>query len=415
MYKLLIYMRNDLLFSWFIVFCGCVGAINLAKLAPSMSHLINYFEISLSTSGLLGGIFSILMILTGLVGGVIIAKFGPRLAMLLGLLISLFGCIYPILFQSVLSLMMGRALEGYGFLLINLSAPVLLALHTNNKIRGKVMGIWGSFMPAGNAAIIILAPIIFLFSDWYLLWQISIFYIFIILILAYYIIPKDPESFNKGDTEDLSSIIFHTIGKRKILIIGATFACHSLIFLGNMQFLPYYFEKVENYSSNFANIATAFYCFTSFVGHLYCGILLTNGKKPEKLIGLAFTSSAILVALFFGVFDKIIMFEGIHVVKFLAIMLVAFFMGLTPPTIFYLMSYVEPASRRTPINYGYMVQVQAIGIFAGSFLFGLLVDLTGSWTVIGYLSIIISICGILGGIVGSRSIVINFEKHQTVR
>ena len=113
-------MRNDLLFSWFIVFCGCVGAINLAKLAPSMSHLINYFEISLSTSGLLGGIFSILMILTGLVGGVIIAKFGPRLAMLLGLLISLFGCIYPILFQSVPSLMTGRALEGYGFLLINL-------------------------------------------------------------------------------------------------------------------------------------------------------------------------------------------------------------------------------------------------------------------------------------------------------
>ena len=181
-------MRNDLLFSWFIVLCGCVGAINLAKLAPSMSLIIDYFEISLSTSGLLGGIFSILMILNGLVGGVIIAKFGPRLAMLLGLSISLFGCIYPITFTNVLSLMIGRALEGYGFLLINLSAPVLLTLHTNNKIRGKVMGIWGSFMPAGNAAIIIIAPLIYLVSDWHLLWLISGFYTLGILILAYYII-----------------------------------------------------------------------------------------------------------------------------------------------------------------------------------------------------------------------------------
>ena len=50
----------------------------------------------------------------------------------------------------------------------------------------------------------------------------------------------------------------------------------------------------------------------------------------------------------------------------------------------------------TPINYGYMVQIQALRIFAGSFLFGLLVDLTGNWVVIGYLCILISICGIFG-------------------
>ncbi|GIS16918.1 MAG: hypothetical protein CM15mP117_23500 [Alphaproteobacteria bacterium] len=68
--------------------------------------------------------------------------------MLAGLQISFWGCVIPILNQNITSLMLGRALEGYGFLLINLSAPVLLSLHTNSKI-GKVMGIWGSFMPAG--------------------------------------------------------------------------------------------------------------------------------------------------------------------------------------------------------------------------------------------------------------------------
>ena len=85
-------------------------------------------------------------------------------------------------------------------------------------------------------------------------------------------------------------------------------------------------------------------------------------------------------------------------------MVVAFFMGLTPPTIFFLMSYIEPASRLTPINYGYMVQIQAIGIFAGSFLFGWLVDMTGDWTTLGYLSILISLLGILGGYLSSRAI-----------
>ena len=119
-YKINGHKHDDILFSWFIVCCGCVGAINLAKLAPSMSRLIDHLNISLSTSGLLGGIFSILMISTGLIGGIIIAKYGPRLAMLAGLQISFWGCVIPILNQNITSLMLGRALEGYGFLLINL-------------------------------------------------------------------------------------------------------------------------------------------------------------------------------------------------------------------------------------------------------------------------------------------------------
>ena len=69
--------------------------------------------------------------------------------------------------------MIGRIFEGYGFLLINLSAPVLLTLHTNDHNRGRIMGIWGSFMPAGNALIILLAPLIYSISDWWLLWEVS--------------------------------------------------------------------------------------------------------------------------------------------------------------------------------------------------------------------------------------------------
>ena len=99
--------------------------------------------------------------------------------------------------------MLGRALEGYGFLLINLSAPVLLSLHTNSKIRGKVMGIWGSFMPAGNAIIILVAPIVYLLSDWYFLWLLSGFYTFCILFLAYQIIPFDPQYFKTQNKKNL--------------------------------------------------------------------------------------------------------------------------------------------------------------------------------------------------------------------
>ena len=160
---------NDIFFSWFVVCCGIVGAINLAKLAPSMGRLIDHFNISLSLSGFLGAIFSILMIFTGLLSGIIISKYGPRLAMITGLLISFLGSILPLLNPTLTNIMIGRACEGYGFLLINLSAPALLTLHTKIQNRGRVMGIWGSFMPAGNALIILIAPIVYIISDCWLL------------------------------------------------------------------------------------------------------------------------------------------------------------------------------------------------------------------------------------------------------
>ena len=402
--------KNDIFLAWFIVSCGVVGAINLAKLAPSMSRLIDYLQISLSTAGLIGGIFSVLMIITGLIGGIMISKYGPRLAMLLGLSISVLGCVVPVLKPALFILMLGRALEGFGFLLINLSAPVLLSLHTDISNRGKVMGIWGSFMPAGNALIILIAPIIYLFSDWQLLWEVSAYFAAGIFILAYFIIPLDPEQLKTALSEKLSLVIINTIKKPSIIIIGATFACHSLIFLGNMQFLPYYFSEIEGYSETFSYLATACYCLISFAGHLHCGTLLNRSYSPLKLISVAFILAGILVAFFFGLFDSLVTFDTLPTIKLLAIMVVAFFMGLTPPTIFYLVSYISPPSRITPINYGYMVQVQAIGIFAGSFLYGWLVDVTGGWKVIGFLAVFTSILGIIGGIISSRLILKNTKS-----
>ncbi len=401
--------KNDIFLAWFIVSCGIVGAINLAKLAPSMGRLIDYFQISLSTSGFIGGIFSVLMIATGLIGGIIVSKYGPRLAMLSGLFISVFGGIVPILKPDLPVLMFGRTMEGFGFLLINLSAPVLLSLHTNILNRGKVMGIWGSFMPAGNALIILIAPVIYLFSDWQLLWEVSAYFALGIYIAAYFIIPFDPEQLQTQFNENIFLAVLRTVKRWSIVVVGLTFACHSLVFLGNMQFLPYYFNEIKGYTETFAYIATALYCLISFAGHLFCGFLLNQGHKPSKLISIAFIVAGVLVAFFFGLFDSLVTFDRLPTMKLLAIMVVAFFMGLTPPTIFYLVSYISPPSRITPLNYGYMVQIQAIGIFAGSFLYGWLVDMTGEWSIIGFLSIFISILGIIGGIISSQIILKNTQ------
>ena len=68
---------------------------------------------------------------------------------------------------------------------------------------------------------------------------------------------------------------------------------------GNYEFWGiFYKNNLVGYSQNMSHLSTATYCLVSFAGHLYCGILLNKGKKPQDLIGFAFITSAMFVALF---------------------------------------------------------------------------------------------------------------------
>ena len=133
-------IETDALFSWFIVCCGIVGAMNLAKLAR-MGKLIDYFNISLSISQFIRRNFLYFDDFHGLITGIFISKYGPRLAMFLGLFISLIGGLAPVFYPVLSVLMIGRIFEGCGFI-NQFICPSITTLHTNEHNRGRIMGIW---------------------------------------------------------------------------------------------------------------------------------------------------------------------------------------------------------------------------------------------------------------------------------
>ena len=70
-----------------------------------------------------------------------------------------------------LPLLLGaRFLEGMGFLAVVVAAPTLLTLATAPGDRQQAFSLWGSYMPAGTALGMLLAPVLMAASGWRVLW-----------------------------------------------------------------------------------------------------------------------------------------------------------------------------------------------------------------------------------------------------
>lgn len=110
-------------------------------------------EIALMVSivGIVGLIF-------GTTAGLLVARIGPRRAILAALALGAFVSLVQSFFPSYLSMMLTRVLEGVSHLAIVVVAPTAIAGVTSARFQGLAMTLWSSFFGVTYAALAYFAP-----------------------------------------------------------------------------------------------------------------------------------------------------------------------------------------------------------------------------------------------------------------
>ena len=181
-----------------MLLCGGVNAVNIAKLAPSIPVLQVQFSLSLSQIGLLASMFSVLILLTGVAIAGMVRLIGAKRIILLALIVAAIGNGLSLAGQNIESLFAGRIIEGVSLITVMLTAPSLIAQHTSIRRRGMVMGIWGGFMPFGNAAVLMFAPILLDRGSWQAVWIAGLGVTILVWFLTLWIIPADRQTSQKS-------------------------------------------------------------------------------------------------------------------------------------------------------------------------------------------------------------------------
>lgn len=358
-----------------IILAGVAAAMHQGKLPPAIPALEVALSISLIEAGFLLSLVQLAGMTVGLFVGLAADRIGLRRSLLAGLMIIMLASFAGGLATNVAALLICRALEGLGFLLIVLPAPGLIRRLVAPHLLSRRLGLWGCYMGFGTGFALLFGPWIierFGWVNWW--WLLSALTLVVTLLIAQNI-PADPAR-QRGDSapeQDWQSRLLQTLKAPGPWLIAIIFAMYSSQWLSVVGFLPTLYSQA-GFTGGLVGVLTASVALINVTGNFGGGQLLHRGVLPQHLLVGGFTIMALGSAMTFASFT-----EGWPVLRFIAVLSFSAVGGMIPAALFSLAMRVSPSEQTVSTTVGWMQQWSSFGQFAGPPLVAAVAVGVGGW------------------------------------
>jgi MFS family permease len=372
-----------------LVGVGIVAAFQIGKAPPALPLLRTDLGLTLFLAGWVLSAFNFMGALAAPVAGAVSDWFGHRRLILFGLGIMAVSSFVGSFARGPSLLLGTRFLEGLGYIIIIVSAPGLIIKVVNRQDMRVVFGIWGSFMPAGGAIMMILAPILIAGFGWRGMWRINAGLVFAFMTwLAW-----TTRDLAGGKSQDkLSSIkllndIRLTLKTPGPVLLALCFGLYGFQFLTVLGFLPTLLFEEAGLDQGLASVLTAIALAVSVPGNLLGGWLMQRGAKRWTLIA---TASMTMGLCAFGIFSgsTSFLFRYTAAVVFMGIG------GILPPTVIHGAIAHAPSLELVATSNGILMQGVQTGQLVGPPLVAAAVSYKGDWQIAAWVLSVIALIAV---------------------
>jgi MFS family permease len=393
-----------------VIFSGVVAALQIGKLPPALPELSQTLGLSLMQAGFLLSLVQLAGMTLALAVGLSADGLGLRRSMLAGLVILGLASAMGATAQSVQSLMVWRAIEGFGFLWITLPAPGLIRKLVSEQHLRKLLGYWGAYMPAGTAITLLVGPMWLPEFGWRTWW---IFFALLSWAMAFVLwraVPADTlrvlsdESTQASFTQPVPwpQRLRETLSAPGPWWVALCFAMYSGQWLAVVGFLPSIYTQAS-LSGAALGALTALAAAVNMLGNMASGRLLQKGIHPSMLVALGFLAMGTGAFLAFAEFS-----QSWPWLRYAGVLLFSACGGLVPGTLFSLAVRLAPHERNVSTTVGWMQQGSAAGQFAGPPLVAWLASQVGGWQWTWLATGFCCICGVMLALLIAQSL--NLQK-----
>ncbi|OTG82014.1 MFS transporter [Acinetobacter sp. ANC 5054] len=376
------WMSKDIL----IIAAGFVAAMHIGKLPPAIPVLQQQLGISFIQSGLLLSLVQGAGMCFGLLIGSYIQRIGFKFCILLGLALLTLASLLGSFSQSIHVLLGLRILEGFGFLLVTLTAPAFIRQMVPVEQLNLKMGLWTSYMGGGMGIALLIAPFVIMHFGWASVWlNLSILTASLFLMITFWVPRPDTALNNMSVLGLIKDTLTHPAAWLLALIFG-TYAGQWFALVG---FLPTIYEQ-NHISLQLSGALTASVSIANAVGAFACGLMLQRGFQAKTLVQVGFVV-LIICALSFYLFKDYLPF----LLQYLSVFGFSLFGGLVAAVIFAQALHFAPYSAAISTTIGLVLQCSAISQFMLPPTIALIVSETNTWLWVGILMSSLSVIGIL--------------------
>jgi len=304
--------------------------------------------------------------------------------------------------SSVTVLLVCRALEGLGLLLVALPAPALIRRLVPPQQLSGMLGVWGAYMPTGTALALLAGPLFIPAWGWSAWWWL---FAVVSLAMAVWIaraIPADPPvappALGAQGRTGLWQRLQRTLGARGPWLVALSFGLYSGQWLAVVGFLPSIYAAA-GLEGALLGLLTALAAAVNMVGNMASGRLLQRGWLPRSTLWLGFGAMALGSTLAFATFT-----DGWPWLRFAGVLLFSGVGGLVPGTLFSLAVRLAPGEQQVAATVGWVQQLSALGQFVGPPVTAALAARAGGWQLTPLFTVLCCVGGALLAVLAQRQL-----------
>jgi MFS family permease len=353
------------------VAAGAIGACQVGKAAIALPALRADLGMDLAAAGWVLSAFNLVGVLSGMALGAAVGRWGDRRTLLLGLAVLALAGLAGAAAPDAATLLATRFGEGLGFLLVAIAAPTFIARLARPADARFAFGLWGAYMPTGQAAMILAAPLVLDPYGWRGLWLANAALVALFAVVLAWATRRLPPAPRQARSEPWRDML-RTAQAPGPLLLAAIFGCYALQYLAVMGFLPTILLEGEGLSAGRAGLLGALAIAMNALGNLAGGALLQAGARRWRVIAAA---SLAMGAAGLGIFLAPLPLMPRYAL-YLAFSLTG---GMLPAAVLGAAPAHAPAPHLLATTNGLLVQGSNLGQVIGPPLVGALAAASGNW------------------------------------
>ena len=381
-----------------VILAGVVAALHIGKLPPAIPVLRESLGLTLVQAGFLLSLVQLAGMTVGVVFGIVADGLGSRRSMTLGLALLSIASALGGMTHDAAPLMLLRALEGFGFLLVVLPAPGLVRSLVEPRRASAMMGWWGAYMPLATALALLFGPLVIEAIGWRGWWWALAVLSAAMALWLWHAVPVNAGFAAVASPSPWLLRLRLTLAAPGPWLVAVSFAMYSGQWLAVIGFLPSIYVQ-SGIGGATAGVLTAVVAAVNMAGNIGSGRLLQRGVAPSRLLRIGFTTMALsAIATFAGSGDA-----GLApVLRYAAVLLFSGVGGLIPATLFAMAVRFAPSEGTLSTTVGWVQQWSALGQFAGPPLVAAVASAAGDWQWTWVVTGACSVVGLLLAVALSR-------------
>ena len=358
-----------------VIAAGVCAALHVGKLAPALAALQQAFGLSLVQAGFLLSLVQLAGMSAGIAFGAWADSMGLKRSVIVGLLTLALASAAGALARTSELLLVLRAVEGFGFLLVVLPVPALLRELVEPRRIHSMLGVWGTYMPLGTALALLAGPLWIEHLGWRAWWW-GIAALSVAMAGAVAIaVPAHAGAHAQPGVARWPARLRTTLSRSGPWLVATTFAVYSGQWLAVVGFLPTIYLRA-GVPVTATGVLTALAAAVNMIGNVAAGRLLQRGARPATLIAAGFVTMAVCAMVAFAGGDG----GGLPAsARYLAVLGFSMVGGLIPAALFSTALRVAPDERTIATTVGWMQQWSALGQFAGPPIVAWIATRAGGW------------------------------------